>query len=160
MQVLTDPLALRAANLYSEGSSFSQISEQLEISKSRVGSLIRQGIASMSNNDGNPVEAPVVQIEKEQENTPVEFDYEIPTLNDELSKTFIAQASPILRKVALNPKVFLFHDYAKASLGYKGDIGECISGPVWSTQRSHQKTPLILNLFNNSTFASACVLFY
>jgi len=33
-----------------------------------------------------------------------------------------AAARPIIRKIALNPKVFLWYDYAVSRLGYKGDL--------------------------------------
>lgn len=35
-------------------------------------------------------------------------------------------AQPIIRKVALNPKIFLFYDYARTELGFDGDLGDFI----------------------------------
>jgi len=34
------------------------------------------------------------------------------------------KARPIMLKVALNPKIFLFYDYAKSELKFEGDIGD------------------------------------
>jgi len=36
------------------------------------------------------------------------------------------KASPIIRKVILDPKVFLYYDYVRNKYGYKGDLGDFI----------------------------------
>jgi len=40
------------------------------------------------------------------------------------------RASPIIRKVALNPKVYLWYDYAVTKLGYKRDIGDFCAAAI------------------------------
>ena len=133
VSALAEILALQAANLYSEGNSFSAISEKMEISKSRVGDLIRTGITSMANNDGELAEAPTVQVDDEQE-VPLENTYDVsPTGFDEnrdldelINRTLLIHATPILRKVALNSKVFLQHEYFQKQLGYQGDVGDLL----------------------------------
>ena len=129
---MTENLALKAANLYSEGNSFGKISKEMGVSKSRVGDLIREGIFAMANHDGNPDEIPVVHVEGEQENEPMSEEpfvtiYEDDSdLNEIWEKTLLIQATPILRKVVLNSKVFLQHEYFQKHLGYVGDIGDLL----------------------------------
>lgn len=47
-----------------------------------------------------------------------------PDLRNDLERVIFLEASPILKKVALNPKVYLWFDYAKTELGFKGDVGD------------------------------------
>ncbi len=121
---MAEDLGLRAANLYATGSSFGAISEELEVSKSSVGQLLRDGIDALRNNS--------VQEVIEQPNS-LENDGLIlpdPESNLELGeaweKTLLIQATPILRKVVLNSKVFIQHEYFQKHLGYTGDIGDLL----------------------------------
>ncbi len=41
-----------------------------------------------------------------------------------VEKEILAVATPIVRKVVLNPAVYLWYDYARNRLGYKGDLGD------------------------------------
>ena len=43
-----------------------------------------------------------------------------------MNKTILIHAAPILRKVALNSKVFLQHEYFQEKLGYEGDVGDLL----------------------------------
>jgi len=129
-------MALRAANLYAAGDSFGKIGEELSISKSRVGDLIRKGIFDLANHDIEPDEAPdddpSVQMEGEQENDPENADpgfsaYEdSQALNGMLEKTILIQATPLFKKVLLNSKVFLQHEYFQKYLEYEGDVGDLL----------------------------------
>lgn len=44
------------------------------------------------------------------------------------------QATPIVKKVILNPKTYLFYDYACSTLNFKGDIGDFIRARVKDPQ--------------------------
>lgn len=127
--VLNESLALQATRLYSSGATYGGVSEELEISKGRVGDLIREGIKIIENNNVDPDGAPVVQVEAEQENKdellPTEFsDYK--DLDGLMTQTLLIHATPILKKVALNSKVFLQHEYFQKQLGYEGDVGDLL----------------------------------
>ena len=125
---MPENLAIKTANMYAEGSSFGEISKNLEVSKSRVGDLLRDGIESLRNNQGEVL----VQEDGEQENTPKEEDFLPGSMEDssELDaawgKTILIQATPILRKIVLNSKVYLQHEYFVKHLGYEGDIGDLL----------------------------------
>jgi hypothetical protein len=41
-----------------------------------------------------------------------------------LERELWVKATPVIRKVILNPKVYLYYDYIKTKYGYKGDIGD------------------------------------
>ncbi len=43
-----------------------------------------------------------------------------------MTRTLLIHATPILRKVALNSKVFLQHEYFRNQLGYEGDVGDLL----------------------------------
>ena len=45
-------------------------------------------------------------------------------------KELMVQATPILRKVVLNPRIYLFYDYSRTRLGFKGDFGDFIADCV------------------------------
>lgn len=53
-----------------------------------------------------------------------------PDLRNDLERVILLEASPILKKVALNPKVYLWFDYAKTELGFKGDVGDFLIDTV------------------------------
>ncbi len=121
---MAENLGLRVAGLYAEGSSFGRISEELEISKSSVGGHLRSGIEALRNNSVHEV--------TEQENSPENDGLVIPDSKDILDvgeaweRTLLIQATPILRKVVLNSKVFIQHEYFQKHLGYTGDIGDLL----------------------------------
>jgi len=126
---LNESLALQATRLYSKGLTHGKVSEELEISKGRVGNLIREGIKIIENNNVDTDGAPVVQVDSEQENKdellPSEFgDYK--DLDGLMTQTLLIHATPILKKVALNSKVFLQHEYFRKQLGYEGDVGDLL----------------------------------
>ena len=123
---MTEDQALRAANLYSEGMSFSKVGEELGISKSRVGDLIREGISSMADNDaGIAVHEQENSVENEYESSPAGVGDDR-YFNGILNRSFLIQATPILRKVALNAKVFMQHEYVQKVMGYEGDVGDLL----------------------------------
>jgi len=47
-----------------------------------------------------------------------------------MEKELWVMAEPIFRKVALNPRIFLFYDYVRTELGYEGDLGDFICDTV------------------------------
>ncbi len=51
-------------------------------------------------------------------------------LPDIVEKEMLLQATPIIRKVMLNPKVYLWYDYARSKLGFEGDIGDFLLDTV------------------------------
>jgi len=132
VKYLNDSLGLQAANLYAQGSTFAKIGEEMAVSKGSVGDLIRQGILEGRNQNERSDEDSVVQVETERVNKPENEAPRIsayddnPGLNDAWEKTLLIQATPILRKVVLNSKVFLQHEYLQKHLGYSGDIGDLL----------------------------------
>lgn len=126
---MTENLALRAANLYAEGSTFVDIGKELEISRSRVGNLIREAITSMEKQDGDSDKDPLNpsddDLENKDEFSTIDFN-DNRDLDELMNKTILIHAAPILRKVALNSKVFLQHEYFQEKLGYEGDIGDLL----------------------------------
>lgn len=126
LRSMSEELALQATDMYAQGSSFGKISEEMEISKSRVGDLLREGIEALKNNHGNPVVQVKAELMNEPENRELippafvpEYDYD-----GILEKTFIVKATPILRKVALNPRIFFYYEFAKKKFGWEGDVGD------------------------------------
>jgi hypothetical protein len=47
-----------------------------------------------------------------------------------MDRELMLQASPIVKKVILNPKTYLFFDYALSELKFRGDIGDFIVDAV------------------------------
>jgi len=126
---MTENLALRAATLYGEGLSFDKIGKELEISRSRVGNLIRDVLKSMEKPDDdfnkNPTEQPDDESEKKDESSTYDFN-DNRDLEGLMNQTILIHAAPILKKVALNSKVFLQHEYFQEKLGYEGDVGDLL----------------------------------
>ncbi|NGX46253.1 MAG: hypothetical protein K940chlam2_01441 [Chlamydiae bacterium] len=121
---MTEDLGLRVADLYASGSSFGAIGKELEISKSSVGGHLRSGIEALRNNSVHEV--------VEQANNP-ENDGSIipdlvrgPNVGEAWERTMLIQATPILRKVVLNSKVYIQHEFFQKHLGYTGDIGDLL----------------------------------
>ena len=132
MKVLTEELALKAANLYSEGLSFGKISEELEVSKSRVGDLIRGGIFSMANNtnhDETLEELPVVLVKDEQENAEEPMDYRRRSLQDVTPKSYTLETSGTPKRVTLTPKALMIFDIF-CSCGFEGDLSDFIEDSI------------------------------
>ncbi len=130
-QFMTENLALKAASLYAEGSTHADIGKKLEISRSRVGNLIREAIKSMEKHDGDSDEVTDDQSEGETEKKEEAKDEFFPFADDKdldelMTKTILINATPILRKIALNSKVFLQHEYFQKQLGYEGDVGDLL----------------------------------
>lgn len=61
---------------------------------------------------------------------PVKADEDYSRTRDDFERIVMVEASPILKKVALNPKVYLWYDYARSKLGYKGDVGDFVIDSV------------------------------
>jgi len=40
------------------------------------------------------------------------------------------KATPIIRKIVLNPKIYLYYDYVRMNYGYKGDLGDFLYDAV------------------------------
>jgi hypothetical protein len=47
-----------------------------------------------------------------------------------IERELLVEATPIIRKVVLNPKVLLWYDYARSELGFDGDLGDFIYDAV------------------------------
>lgn len=126
---MAENLALRAANLYGEGLSFDKIGKELEISRSRVGNLIRDVLNSMEKqdegSDKDTLDSSDDELENKDEFSTIDFN-DNRDLDELMNKTILIHAAPILRKVALNSKVFLQHEYFQEKLGYEGDIGDLL----------------------------------
>jgi len=127
---MAENLAMKAASLYVEGSTYADIGKKLEISRSRVGNLIREALKSMEKQNGgsdkdnlNPSDD---DLENKDESSSVEFMGDDSDLDGLMEKTLLIQAAPIFRKVALNSKVYLQHEYFQNHLGYTGDIGDLL----------------------------------
>lgn len=126
---MTENLALKAASLYAEGSTQADIGKELEISRSRVGNLIREAIKSMEKHDGgsdkDPPDPSDDDLKNKDKSSTIDFN-DNRDLDELMNKTILIHAAPILRKVALNSKVFLQHEYFQEKLGYEGDIGDLL----------------------------------
>jgi len=129
-----DGKALIAAELYSGDSTFKDIGDELGVSKSFAQVLVKRGLAlslkamGKSNPGGDSIaqmgDGPLNEPRNEE---PVVIAYENSLdLTDAWEKTLLIQATPILRKVVLNSKVFLQHEYFQKHLGYDGDIGDLL----------------------------------
>jgi len=128
---MAEDLAVKAAILYAEGSTYRDISEDLEISKSSVGKLIREGIKSMEKYDSDSDEGTDDQSEDETEKNEENKDEFLPfgddrDLDELMTRTLLINATPILRKIALNSKVYLQHEYFQKQFGYEGDVGDLL----------------------------------
>jgi len=127
---MAEDLAVKAAGLYADGSSHRDISEDLEVSKSSVARLIRKGIKSMKKHDMDSDEVTDAQSEDETEKNEEDKDEfyfgDDRDLDDLMTRTLLIHATPILRKVALNSKVFLQHEYFQKQFGYEGDVGDLL----------------------------------
>jgi hypothetical protein len=125
---LSENQAFLAADLYSKGSSFKEVGAELGVSKSKVGDLIREGIFSLANGVEEPEAVPIVLSEEERGNRG-NFGGLIggePDVDGLMERTLLINATPILRKVVLNSKVFLQHEYFQKHLGYEGDVGDLL----------------------------------
>ncbi len=130
---MVENLALKAASLYAEGSTYEAVGKELGISRSRVGNLIREAIKSTEKHDGGSDKVTEGQPEGEEEKDVEDEDGFFPAkfsgdkdLDGLMTKTLLIHATPILRKVALNSKVFLQHEYFQKQLGYEGDVGDLL----------------------------------
>lgn len=131
---MAEDLALKAASLFANGAKYREISEDLEVSTSRVGKLVREGYSILENSNRNPDENTVIQPDDEPENNVEnkddfslgEFRGDDRDLDELMNRTLLIHATPILRKVALNSKVFLQHEYLQKYLGYEGDVGDLL----------------------------------
>jgi hypothetical protein len=47
-----------------------------------------------------------------------------------MDRELALQATPIVKKVILNPKIYLYYDYAVSTFDFKGDIGDFIQDAV------------------------------
>ena len=129
-EMIAATLEVQAADMYASGSSFSTIGKELDVSKSRVGDLIRGGIDYLKNNhlDGEHTVLNIGERVIDTENDGLIIpDYEDnPDLSGVWEKTLLIKATPILRKVVLNSKVFLQHEYFQKHLGYEKDVGDLL----------------------------------
>lgn len=71
---------------------------------------------------------PKAVVEKVKSGSPIYTsprDEEPSAIIEQTERLLVSQADPILRKVALNPKVIFWYEFAK-SCGYEGDLGDFI----------------------------------
>jgi hypothetical protein len=47
-----------------------------------------------------------------------------------IDRELMMKTMPIIRKVVLNPKIYLYYDYVVSNLGYKRDIGDFLADVV------------------------------
>ena len=62
-----------------------------------------------------------------------------PGVPGEFERELWVKATPIIRKIILNPKVWLYYDYARSALGYEGDIGSFLEDCVEDFWRSRRR---------------------
>lgn len=92
---------------------------------------LEKGIHSLVNEDIQGVQEESEQVNDEV-NIPGEKARDLNSLidgtdfDDAFGKSILIQATPIIRKVVLNSKVYLQHEYFKEKLGYEGDIGDLL----------------------------------
>ncbi len=63
--------------------------------------------------------------EKKDEVLPIKFSDDT-DIDELMTRTLLIHATPILKKIALNSKVFLQHEYFQKQLGYEGDVGDLL----------------------------------
>jgi len=144
-----ESLALQATRLYSEGLTHDKIGKELEISKGRVGKLIREGIESilsLDNHEEKPDAGSAGQPNNDQENN-VEPKDNLPSNNpiahqgleeyppyffppqDPRSGSYTLETSGIGRRVLLTPKDIMIFDLWKGA-GFQGDLSDFISDSI------------------------------
>lgn len=62
--------------------------------------------------------------------TPEPSETSIEKAGSTIEKELWLQATPVVRKVILNPKIYLLYDYARSELGFEGDLGDFCSDCV------------------------------
>ena len=67
-------------------------------------------------------------------------------LPEAFEKEILVQASPLVRKIILNPKVYLWFDYARSELKFQGDIGDFFDMATKDVLAIHGIIPTVLSL--------------
>lgn len=121
---MAEELSIKAANMYAEGSSFGDISRDLEVSKSQVGGLLREGILSIKNQ-----EAPSVRPTEEQQNIIETMDHQNPMLPIRQPEVFYIETEGIGKRIVLTPKAIMIFDLFK-KWGFSGDLSSFIEDSI------------------------------
>ena len=149
---MNESLAIRATDLYAGGLTFGKISQELEISKGRVGALIREGILEGKNQGENSEENPVVQVKTEQVNSvknvetpPLQQGY-IPfpsyPLQNPRPESFFLETAGIPKRILLTPKALMIYDLWRGG-GFTGDLSDFLEdavGFLYESRRPAERT--------------------
>jgi len=138
-----ESMALEAARMYSEESTFQQIADKLEISKSHAQVLVRKGLAQSLNEMEKPGEPPQVNPVPHQvlENKPAQTEYSFPIHQDPRIGSYELQTSGIGRRVMLTPKCIMIFDLWKGA-GFEGDLSDFLEdavGFLYSSKRPAER---------------------
>ena len=148
---------MQAIRLYSQGLTQDKIGKELEISKGRVGKLIREGIGGILSPAGddneNPDDGSDGQPNDDQKEERMRT-LENPRIHQELIETnplifpqdrrigsYMLETSGIGRRVLLTPKDIMIFDLWKGA-GFKGDLSDFISDSInfmYETRRPSER---------------------
>ena len=113
-------------DLYAAGSSFGAIGKELDVSKSRVGGLIRDGIESLRENNG--VVTPTVQVVAERVNEPM--DTHLPSLpHNPMPESYTLETAGIPKRILLTPKALMIFNIW-TSCEFEGDLSDFLEDAV------------------------------
>ena len=121
--------AREAARLYSDDKTFSQISEELGISKSFAQTQVRRGIKLMEKEDKVPpapaLNNPGVHPDSGHPITPVELP-PLPLPQDSRIGSYMVETDGISRRLTLTAMDIMIYDLFKAA-GFSGDLSDFTS---------------------------------
>lgn len=131
MSEIAEDLEMRAADMYASGSTFGVISKELDVSKSRVGDLIRGGIDYLKNNhhDGEPAVQDVSEQEDEQELMPERIRHLLSSDQNLRPETYQLETIPIQKTVKLTPKALEIFNIFRYC-GFTGDLSDFLEDGV------------------------------
>jgi hypothetical protein len=122
---MAEDMALKAVSMYAEGSSFGGIAEKLDVSKSRVGDLIREGIDRLR--DDNVKEDD--EQENEQENEDTYPEYQNPPSQTPMPEAYTLETVGVPKRIVLTPKALMIYDIW-TSCGFEGDLSDFLEDAV------------------------------
>lgn len=153
---MTEDLALQAIRLYSQGLTQDKIGKELEISKGRVGKLIREGIEGIlppDDNDRNPDAGSDGQPDDDQKEERMRT-LENPGIHQELIETnpfnfpqdrrtgsYMLETAGIGRRILLTPKAIMIFDLWRGS-GFTGDLSDFVEDSInfmYETRRPRER---------------------
>ena len=113
---------------------YDKIEKDLRVARGTIytvkSELKRIGIGLVDNPATSPISPASPELTKPNPEAPAGESHSLepiqisPDMREGFGQEMWLMARPIMRKVALNPKVFLWYDYAVKELGFEGDIGD------------------------------------